>query len=138
MPVYNFNVLNEMDNSGDKTKGSAINMQAHIGYSVIDDLKLEGTLSYAVSNTNREIYFTEDTYYSAQNCVRTRRNGMICPVGGELRKSDVRNTNWMARVQANYTKNGKRGGKHNVSGSAGLELNSQRYDGFNITRRGVS
>ena len=42
----------------------------------------------------------------------------------------------MARVQANYTKNVGNEGKHNVSGSAGLELNSQRYDGFNITRRG--
>lgn len=136
MPVYNFNVLNEMDNSGDKTKGSAINMQAHIGYSVIDDLKLEGTLSYAVSNTNQEIYFTEDTYYVHKlRADQTERNDM-CPVGGELRKSDVRNTNWMARVQANYTKNVGNEGKHNVSGSAGLELNSQRYDGFNITRRG--
>lgn len=136
MPVYNFNVLNEMDNSGDKTKGSAINMQAHIGYNVIDDLKLEGTLSYAVSNTNQEIYFTEDTYYVHKlRADQTERNDM-CPVGGELRKSDVRNTNWMARVQANYTKNVGNEGKHNVSGSAGLELNSQRYDGFNITRRG--
>lgn len=36
----------------------------------------------------------------------------------------------------NYAKNVGGEGKHNVSGSAGLELNSQRYDGFNITRRG--
>ena len=136
IPVYNFNVLNEMDNSGDKTKGSAINMQAHVGYNVIDDLKLEGTLSYAVSNTNQEIYFTEDTYYVHKlRADQTERND-LCPVGGELRKSDVRSTNWMARVQANYTKNVGIEGKHNVSGSAGLELNSQRYDGFNITRRG--
>ena len=136
IPVYNFNVLNEMDNSGDKTKGNSINMQAHISYNVIDNLKLEGTLSYAVSNTNQSIYFTEDTYYVHKlRADRTERNNM-CPVGGELRKNDVRNTNWMARVQANYTKNVGRDGKHNVSGSAGLELNSQRYDGFNITRRG--
>ena len=53
MPMYAFNVLNEMDNSGDKTKGNSINMQAHISYNVIDNLKLEGTLSYAVSNTNQ-------------------------------------------------------------------------------------
>ena len=41
MPMYAFNVLNEMDNSGDETNGSAINMQAHVSYNVIDDLKLE-------------------------------------------------------------------------------------------------
>ena len=136
MPMYAFNVLNEMDNSGDETNGSAINMQAHVSYNVIDDLKLEGTLSYGVSNTNQEIYFTEDTYYVHQlRAEQTVQNDM-CPIGGELRKSEVRNTTWMARVQANYAKNVGGEGKHNVSGSAGLELNSQRYDGFNITRRG--
>ena len=136
MPMYAFNVLNEMDNSGDETNGSAINMQAHVSYNVIDDLKLEGTLSYGVSNTNQEIYFTEDTYYVHQlHAEQTVQNDM-CPIGGELRKSEVRNTTWMARVQANYAKNVGGEGKHNVSGSAGLELNSQRYDGFNITRRG--
>lgn len=100
MPMYAFNVLNEMDNSGDETNGNAINMQAHVSYNVIDDLKLEGTLSYGVSNTNQEIYFTEDTYYVHQlRAEQTVQNDM-CPIGGELRKSEVRNTTWMARVQA--------------------------------------
>ena len=113
----------------------AINMQAHVSYNVIDDLKLEGTLSYGVSNTNQEIYFTRYLYVHQLRAEQTVQNDM-CPIGGELRKSEVRNTNWMARVQANYAKNVGGEGKHNVSGSAGLELNSQRYDGFNITRRG--
>lgn len=136
MPMYAFNVLNEMDNSGDETNGSAINMQAHVSYNVIDDLKLEGTLSYAVSNTNQEIYFTEDTYYVHQLRADQSERNDLCPIGGELRESNVRNTNWMARVQANYMKSLGSEGKHNVNGSAGLELNSQKYDGFSITRRG--
>ena len=121
MPMYAFNVLNEMDNSGDETNGSAINMQAHVSYNVIDDLKLEGTLSYGVSNTNQEIYFTEDTYYVHQlRAEQTVQNDM-CPLGGELRKSEVRNTTWMARVQANYAKNVGGEGKHNVSGTEGVD-----------------
>ena len=136
MPMYAFNVLNEMDNSGDETNGSAINMQAHVSYNVIDDLKLEGTLSYAVSNTNQEIYFTEDTYYVHQLRADQSERNDLCPIGGELRESNVRNTNGMARVQANYMKSLGSEGKHNVNGSAGLELNSQKYDGFSITRRG--
>ncbi len=45
-------------------------------------------------------------------------------------------TGWLGCKQ--ITRRTGNEGKHNVSGSAGLELNSQRYDGFNITRRGIS
>lgn len=136
MPVYDFNVLNEMENSEDESNGSAINMQAHVSYNIIPDLRLEGTLSYAVSNTNQEIYYTENTYYVHQlRADQTERND-LCPIGGELRESNIRNTNWMARLQANYVKNLGKEGRHNISASAGLELNSQKYDGFSITRRG--
>lgn len=57
MPMYAFNVLNEMDNSGDETNGNAINMQAHVSYNVIDDLKLEGTLSYVVATQIKNLFY---------------------------------------------------------------------------------
>lgn len=136
MPVYNFNVLNEMDNSGDETKGSSVNMQAHVGYNILSDLKLEGTLSYAINNTNQEVYFTENSYYVHKLRQDQTERYDLCPIGGELRESNVRNTNWMARLQANYLKSLGNAGKHNVNASAGVEVNSQRYDGFSITRRG--
>ena len=40
MPMYAFNVLNEMDNSGDETNGSAINMQAHVSYNFKSSMTL--------------------------------------------------------------------------------------------------
>ena len=135
MPIAEFNVLNEMDSSEDETHGSSVNMQAHVGYNVIDGLKLEGTLSYSVSNTNQEVYFTEDSYY-VKKMHSTSKFEDMCPLGGELRETNTRSTNWMARLQANYVKNLGNEGLHNVTSSAGLELSSQRYDGFRITRRG--
>ncbi|MDE5612369.1 MAG: SusC/RagA family TonB-linked outer membrane protein [Odoribacter sp.] len=135
-PVYNFNVLNEMDNSGDEMKGSSLNMQANVGYNILNDLKLEGTLSYAINNTNQEVYFTESSYYVHKLRQGQAANNDLCPIGGELRESNIRNTNWMARLQANYLKSLGDAGKHNVNASAGVEVNSQRYDGFSITRRG--
>ena len=136
--LFDFNVLNEMENSSDKTTGSAINTKAHVLYNVLDGLRLEGTLSYATSNMNQEVYFTENTYYVYQlRGDQTERND-LCPIGGEFRESNVRNVNWMARLQANYTKTLGKEGKHYLNGSAGIEVSSQKYSGFSITRRGFN
>ncbi len=135
-PIYYFNILDEMDNSGDETNGNAINMQAYASYKIIPDLKLEGTLSYGVSNTTQETYYLENTYYVHKLRSSQAPNTDMCPVGGELKRSETRNTTWMARLQANYMKFLDSENKHNINASAGIELNSQRYDGFSITRRG--
>ena len=136
--AYDFNILNEMDNSADKTKGSSINTQAHLQFNVLKDLRVEGTLSYAVSNTNQEVYFTEDTYYVFGLRANQATNSDLCPVGGEFRETNTRNVTWMARLQANWAKNMGKDGRHNLSASAGLESNSSKYNTFNITRRGFS
>lgn len=136
--TYDFNILNEMENSADKTKGSAINTQAHLRFNMLKDLRLEATLSYAVSNTNQETYFTENTYYVDQlRADKTERND-LCPLGGELREINTRNVTWMGRLQANWSKNIGKDGSHSLSASAGVEANSQKYNTFNITRRGFS
>ena len=135
---YDFNILNEMENSADKTKGSSINAQAHLQFKILKDLQLEGTLSYAVSNTNQEVYFTENTYYVYGLRGNQSANSDLCPVGGEFRETNTRNVNWMGRLQANWSKNLGKDGRHNLSASAGLEASSTKYNTFNITRRGFS
>lgn len=134
--LYDFNVLNEMENSADKTKGNAINTQAHLTFNLLKDLRLEATLSYAASNTNQNIYFTDKTYYVFGLRQNQATNTDMCPIGGELRVNNTRNINWMGRLQANWARNVGKDNRHSLSASAGLELSSNKYDGFSITRRG--
>lgn len=130
---YQYNILNEMKNCNTNTKNDALNLQAQIKYDMFDFLNLQATLAYGITNSHTDKYYTKDTYYVYQlRADQTLRND-LCPVGGEMQKSNSRNNNYTARLQANFM---KPIGRHLVNGSAGIEAISTEYKGFDITRRG--
>lgn len=133
---YNYNILKEMDNSGDHTDLIAANIKAYVKYRLFPQLNLEGTFAYGVSNNVREVYHTKDTYYINQLRADQSFRSDLSPVGGELAREETRNNNYTTRFQANYLNEFGRDHKHSITASGGLELNSNRYNGFDITKRG--
>ncbi len=133
---YDYNILQEKANSGDKTKGNQVNFRANLKYKLLPSFDLEGTFAYGVSNTTNEIYYTKDTYHVFKLRQDQEERNDLCPVGGELQRSNTRNTNYTARLQSNYSTLVGKSKKHLVMASAGLEVNSTQYNSFRITRRG--
>lgn len=133
---YNYNILKEKENSGDRTDLISANIRALIKYKVMKGLDVDGTFAYNASSNNREIYYTKDTYYI--NKIRGNRDIRfdLAPVGGELKRSETRNNGYTARLQTNYSTFFGKDDKHALSASAGIEAISTEYNGFDITRRG--
>lgn len=134
--VYQYNILNEIANSGSNQLTNTVSMRTQLRYNVLPTLNLDGIFSYSIANTTQEEYFTKDTYYVfGLRADQTLRND-LCPVGGELRRNDIRSHSYMARLQANYTTSLGENHLHLITASAGFELSSKEYKGFDITRRG--
>lgn len=109
-----FNILNERDNSYQNIDKNSLNFSAQLDYNILDDLKLSTTFSYAISNTNEDVYHGEDTFYCLNLAKKDFKDpaghyessswmtATLLPYGGELKRNETRNKNYMARVQVNY------------------------------------
>ena len=134
MPAYN--ILHELDNSGNQQLTNNLNLRTQLRYNLLQCLNLDGIFSYGISNTTQEEYYTGDTKYVFDlRADRSLRSDM-CPLGGQLKREETRNNNWMARLQANFMKNFGANNQHLLTASAGVEATSTEYKGFAITRRG--
>ena len=134
--VFNYNVLRDKENSGDRTDLISANIKALVKYRVLPQLNVEGTFAYGVSNNVRELYYTKDSYYISKLRADKSLRFDLAPVGGELQRSETRNNNYTGRLQANYVTQFGKDNKHTISASGGIEVNSNAYNGFDITRRG--
>ena len=134
--IYNYNILHELDNSGNQQLTNNLNLRTQLRYNLLQCLNLDGIFSYGISNTTQEEYYTGDTKYVFDlRADRSLRSDM-CPLGGQLKREETRNNNWMARLQANFMKNFGANNQHLLTASAGIEATSTEYKGFAITRRG--
>ena len=134
--IYNYNILHELDNSGNQQLTNNLNLRTQLRYNLLQCLNLDGIFSYGISNTTQEEYYTGDTKYVFDlRADRSLRSDM-CPLGGQLKREETRNNNWMARLQANFMKNFGANNQHLLTASAGVEATSTEYKGFAITRRG--
>ena len=139
--LYNFNILNELNNSGNKQESSSFTMKANLLYSPLSWLKLNGTFSYTLSNTELESYWDAKTYHAA-----TLRYGeygeefdaeqTTLPGGGELTQSLTRNETYTVRLQLDINKYLGKNEHHNINASIGVETNSTHYKETTTTNRG--
>ena len=139
---YNFNILNELEHSGNEQESSNINFQANLRYSPLQWLKLNGTFAYTISNTELDSYWGAETYHAS-----TLRYGeyggeiddasqCTLPGGGELTQSRTRNEYWTLRFQADVNKYFGRHEQHNITASVGIEASSTKYKGTESVNRG--
>lgn len=141
---YNYNIMNENDNSSTDQSVNSINATLNFRYQPIDDLFFNAVFSTNISNSNIETWYGEKTYHSS--ILRTCEYGetissgnysnCYMPYGGELTKSGTKNVGWTARLQGNYNKYFGEAMTHNVNVALGLEASSSHYTGNSYTQRG--
>ena len=138
---YNFNILNELANSGCEQEGSSLAFQANLLYKPLAWLRVNGILAYSVSNTEIDSYWGAETHHVA-SMRRGEFGGEIdaeeseLPAGGELKQQSSRNESVTARLQLDANKYFGLAEEHNINASLGFEASSTKYVGTEITNRG--
>lgn len=141
---YDFNMLNELENSYNRQQGSSVQAKFILDANIAPWLKAKLTASYQVSATDLDSWWGENTFYAAS--LRTTDYGITptpgaestsyMPFGGELGQSRYRGNNYMVRLQFDFNKALDAKKFHNLSASLGGELSSDRYKGTVQTMRG--
>lgn len=135
---YDFNIMNELENSGVDQSGNNLSFTANFRFNFTDWLTANAIFSYNASNTSIDSYWGAKTYHVAQ--LRECEYGVTAPEwsefpqGGELSVNDTNYRGWTARLQLDWNKYFD--DVHNVSGGIGFEAQSDRYKGFANTIRG--
>lgn len=137
-----YNVLNELNNSGNKNTTSSVNSNLNVRWSVGGGFTLSSILGYNISFSSGESWYSEKSNHITQ--IRgyefgaywpgdARFIGSRLPYGGELNMNEARNDNYTWRNQLEFTKTL---GTHAVSGMIGQEVRSNKYDGYAQTDYG--
>lgn len=141
---FQYNVLNEMANSGNENVKTTLNTAISVKYELPVGFRLESSLGIGYSNTHAESYASELTNritatrrgyeYGQYGPTAVEYKASYLPVGGELATADDRNTNFTWRNALNYGRVFNE--KHTVSAMLGLELRSNVYKGSTATQFG--
>lgn len=139
---YNYNILNELDNSYKKQETNSFTVTANLKFTFTDWLNANAIFSMTHQNTDQEGYWGEQTNHAAM--MRTSNYGepiqfpasCTMPQGGELSKSTTRNQSYTARLQLNANKYFGEDDKHNIDATFGLEISSNKYKSHSSVARG--
>lgn len=134
-----YNILNEIDQSGNRTKTREMNVQANLRWDFTRNLMYEGTAFYATSSTNADEWATERSYYIAYN-YRGFEYGVLdnshpnvdnfakIPIGGLLKPYRTNTDNYTLRNALTFNKDVSSNSKVNVL--LGTEVRSVRQKGL--------
>lgn len=139
-----YNILNELENSGNKNSSKSINLNLNARWRVYEDLTISATLGGASSSSFAETWFSERSHkitairgyeYGEFTVTDNEYKKSKLPYGGMLTVSESRNFNYTARIQAEFVK--LCNGVHAVNLVAGFETRSNQYKGFSQTNWGI-
>lgn len=139
-----FNMMHEMEHTGNTVKGNGYNAIAFLEYRPILDLKLNTTFGLNMSNTQSESWFDEQSYEAAKmrrlnygsplpDTEKFRKEMCTLPYGGMMSTNNMRNLSWQWRAQLIYN---LRRGPHVLSINTGPELRSVHYTGISSKEYG--
>lgn len=137
---YDYNILNELGNSGVGQEGSSFQLDANFRFKFNDWLSANAIASYSAQNTTIESYWGDRTNHVAE--LRGSEYGTVAPStstlpqGGELNTQNSRQKSWTVRLQLDWNKYFGDGEKHNFNGVVGYEASSTRYKMNDYTARG--
>lgn len=139
---YNYNILNELDNSNKKQVVNSMTFTSNLQFTFTDWLKANAILSLNTQNTDIEGWWGEKTAHVAM--LRNANYGekiefpenSTCPQGGELSKTSVRDLNYTARFQIDANKYFGENEKHNIDATFGIEISSDKYRSHYSVARG--
>ena len=140
---YNYNILNENENSGTSQETNSVTATLNLRYQPIQDLFFNGVFSANVQNADVDTWYGEKTFYASalRGCEygetpETYQSTVTMPYGGELTKQNSKNVGWTARLQANYNKSFGNDMQHNINVALGFEASSTHTSGSTSTQRG--
>ncbi len=139
---YNYNILNELENSYKKQKVNSMTFTANLQFTFTDWLKANAILSVTHQNTDIEGWWGERSYHIAAlrgsdyGSSETNYDTNTCPQGGELTKESVTDRNYTARFQLDANKFFGPDDKHNIDATFGIEISSDKYKEHSSTARG--
>jgi TonB-linked SusC/RagA family outer membrane protein len=101
-----FNVLNEMNHTGQTLDGSSYTAVADINYQLMHGLQLKTVLSYTSSNTEQQTWFGEKTNWVdvVRGVYPSAPAEDPIPFGGELREQNTRQNAYTIRTQATFNR----------------------------------
>ena len=140
---FQYNVLNEIDNSSNTYDGNTM-MATLVGrYDIRPMWYVQVTGSYSRSNTTQETWWGEKSYYAAalKNAEYDEQpieNDTKCvlPYGGVLKTSESTSESATFRLQHNITRRFGIAEQHSIASTLGFEISSVKNTASNIERRG--
>lgn len=155
---FNYNILNELDNSSYDQRGSGLSVTANLQFNLATWLNANAIVSYQTSSTTQEGYWGEKTNRVANlrgteygvlpepytegeplypgGPVQTSGGTSLLPYGGELSYTQSDNNAYTVRLQADANHSFGESRQHNINGTIGFEMNSSRGRGYARTERG--
>ncbi len=137
---YLYNILNEMEHSGNDNVKSNFNTAIILKYELPAGFRLESSFGAGFTSTHAESYASELTNrisklrkyeYGQYGPITNEYKQSMLPVGGELAQADDRNINYTWRNALTYGQVFNK--KHTVSGMLGMEMRSNAYKGTSST-----
>ncbi len=132
-----FNVINEMNHSGQTVESDNYTGIANLNYQVIPGLQLNAVLSYTTNNTEQRTWFDEKTNW-ADVTRRYPGNAQfdLIPFGGELRQQSTRQRSYTVRGQADYSRYLDADKKNLLNITLGAEASSKKNSDLAQIHRG--
>lgn len=141
---YDYNIINEMNNTSDDYSGNTFMVSADLTYKVKDIVDLTAAASYSRSSTLQTTWYGEKTNY-----VAILKNGEsdelpipgetgLCelPYGGVYNTTNTINESFTGRLQANLHWSFGDDKQHLITSTAGYEVNMARSNGISDQTRG--
>lgn len=135
---YNYNIINEMENTSKKYDASQFIVALDMQYRLKNLFDFTATASYQRGSSTTDTWYGENSNYVAQ-----LKNGEVddlpiqgvdgkceLPYGGVLNTSGYTNENLTLRLQANYHQYLDGDNKHLVGAMLGYEVNAYRNNGY--------
>lgn len=138
--AYDFNILNELDNSYVHQKTTGFKAAINLRYAPYNWLNFNAIASYSSTHTGIEKWYGEKSWYAAS--LRQSEYGVQAgassemPFGGELSENNIDQRDWTVRLQGNLNKYFGKENAHNINVALGVEANSTHYEGNNYRQRG--
>ena len=140
---YNYNIINERDNSGTETDGTNLQAALNLRLNLLEDLEFQTTASYAVATNKIKSWATENTHYIAQ--IRgyevgeilpnsAEQNASVLPFGGLLQSEYAQTKNYSFRSSLVYNKMFNE--DHRLTLNLGFQVNSVTQEGNASLRYG--
>lgn len=134
---YNYNILNELANTGNRNKNLGINTSINVNYDIMEGLRLQTLFAYNTSKVSGETYATERSNYITRKRgyeygtvlpTDPRYKNSPLPVGGEYNTSTTNQESWNWRNSLSYDH--VFAGVHSLTAMLGVEMSSTKYDGY--------